>query len=133
MLNSFDWLRRSQSGAELLATLNYLAEEADFHDPNEDVEIGPVIKEDGQRFKPIQNMESTYRKKLEAAKADWEQFQEFLGYKRKSVFSYVRNVIFVLFLPALGTATLLFYGLENPIMFGETSASWFVLALWRLS
>ena len=41
MLNSFDWLRRSQSGAELLATLNYLAEEADFHDPNEDVEIGP--------------------------------------------------------------------------------------------
>ena len=39
MLSRFDWLRRSQSGAELLATLKYLAEHPNF--PNYEGELGP--------------------------------------------------------------------------------------------
>ncbi len=38
MLNSFDWLRRSQSGAELLATLEYLEAAPEFFDEEE---LGP--------------------------------------------------------------------------------------------
>jgi len=38
MLNSFDWLRRSRTGAELLATLNYLEEKPGLFDQKE---IGP--------------------------------------------------------------------------------------------
>ena len=39
MLSSFDWLRRSQSGAELLATLEYLTSRPDLFPPGD--EIGP--------------------------------------------------------------------------------------------
>ncbi len=39
MLNGFDWLRRSQNGAELLATLRYLEEKPDF--VSLEKEIGP--------------------------------------------------------------------------------------------
>ena len=39
MLNSFDWLRRSRTGAELLATLEYLTAEPDLFPTGE--EIGP--------------------------------------------------------------------------------------------
>lgn len=38
MLTSFDWLRQSQTGAELLATLKYLEEEPDLFDADE---VGP--------------------------------------------------------------------------------------------
>ena len=38
MLNGFDWLRRSRTGAELLATLQYLDEKPDLFDEEE---IGP--------------------------------------------------------------------------------------------
>ena len=39
MLSSFDWLRRSESGAELLATLEYLTNRPDLFPPGD--EIGP--------------------------------------------------------------------------------------------
>jgi hypothetical protein len=39
MLSSFDWLRRSESGAELLATLEYLTSRPDLFPPGD--EIGP--------------------------------------------------------------------------------------------
>ena len=39
MLSSFDWLRRSQTGAELLATLEYLTSRPDLFPPGD--EIGP--------------------------------------------------------------------------------------------
>ena len=39
MLSRFDWLRRCQSGAELLATLRYLAEHPNF--PTDEGELGP--------------------------------------------------------------------------------------------
>lgn len=38
MLNSFDWLRRSRTGAELLATIRYLEREPDLFDVDE---VGP--------------------------------------------------------------------------------------------
>jgi hypothetical protein len=41
MLNGFDWLRRSQSGTELLATLRYLAEEPEV--VSSEKEIGPPV------------------------------------------------------------------------------------------
>ncbi|MGB0383959.1 MAG: type III-I CRISPR-associated protein Cas10i [Ardenticatenaceae bacterium] len=41
MLNSFDWLRRSESGAQLLATLTYLAENTDLDIDDQTMEIGP--------------------------------------------------------------------------------------------
>jgi hypothetical protein len=39
MLSSFDWLRRSESGAELLATLEYLTNRPDLFPPGD--EVGP--------------------------------------------------------------------------------------------
>mmetsp|Transcript_26351 Transcript_26351/g.44013 ORF Transcript_26351/g.44013 Transcript_26351/m.44013 type:complete len:1247 (+) Transcript_26351:137-3877(+) len=107
---------------------------------NADIELGNDTQgytEQGAQPARRKNLAGRWFKRAaNAAKDDWELFNDFFGGRRKTMLSYTKAVLIYLFFPALALACLFFYVLGNPNLYaagndkdGYPSISWFILFL----